>query len=432
MKNKGIRSMSYMALYVALYVVLKWVGNMIPQMVGTAAGLGLSAITKSPLPAQILGLGQMGALTASTAGASMKEARDAGATNGEVWATGLADAAIEFATEAIPFKGYLSPLVKQMKSKTGKAIADVIVDKKSPARKELQNLLDKANAQLGGKLFTAENAAKYIDNVLKEGASEFTAEALQAITPMLYAEPENYPTLWEVFSNGLEGLKGGIFMGSVLGGVANAATNKAQRDRRKEQGFVNVAEVKVSEDSDETTIAEVIDYDDQADRASILINGEIMPLENASKNVVNQEVFTFEEFDRGQVDMEHAESYDRGRNIATPQEKNDALNDLEAQEVNIRQRYSLDPDADVYEFMGGDPIAYAMNETDTELRSEILDLVNAKAVYDGMTDGINDMEIPEKVHVKDGNEIYDLAGRRIQRPTRRGIYIVGGRKQVVK
>ncbi|MBP5771174.1 MAG: hypothetical protein J6W75_07400, partial [Bacteroidaceae bacterium] len=53
-------------------------------------------------------------------------------------------------------------------------------------------------------------------------------------------------------------------------------------------------------------------------------------------------------------------------------------------------------------------------------------------ISEGMTDGINDMEIPEKVHVKDGNDIYDLAGRRIQRPTRRGIYIVGGRKQVVK
>lgn len=412
-----------------------WVGNMIPQMVGTAAGLGLSAITKSPLPAQILGLGQMGALTASTAGASMKEARDAGATNGEVWATGLADAAIEFATEAIPFKGYLSPLVKQMKSKTGKAIADVIVDKKSPARKELQNLLDKANAQLGGKLFTTENAAKYLDDVLKEGASEFTAEALQTITPMLYAEPENYPTLWEVFSNGIEGLKGGIFMGSVLGGVANAATNKAQRDRRKEQGFVNVAEVKVSEDSDETTIAEVIDYDDQADRASILINGEIMPLENASKNIVNQEVFTFEEFDRGQVDMEHAESYDRGRNIATPQEKNDALNDLEAQEANIRQRYSLDPDADVYEFMGGDPIAYAMNETDTELRSEILDLVNAKAVYDGMTDGINEriattIEESDRLidsHVnKDDNLIHTATLKGVDENSDRKVYIISG------
>ena len=53
-------------------------------------------------------------------------------------------------------------------------------------------------------------------------------------------------------------------------------------------------------------------------------------------------------------------------------------------------------------------------------------------IFEGMTDGINDMEIPEKGHAKDGNDVYDLAGRRIHRPTRRGLYIVGGRKQVVK
>ncbi|MBR3794193.1 MAG: hypothetical protein IKK27_09735, partial [Alistipes sp.] len=228
-----------------------WVGNMVPQMAGTLAGLGLSAVTKSPVPAQVLGLGQMGALTASTAGASMKEARDAGATNGEVWATGLADAAVELATEAIPFKRYISPLVNQARIKVVKEMADAVLDGKSPARNELQELLAKANEQLGGKLFSNKNVWDYIEDVGAEGLSEFAAEALQTITPMIYAEPENYPTLWEVVNNGVEGLKGGIFMGAVLGGASNAATNKAQRDRRKQQGFVDVAEVKFSDEQND-------------------------------------------------------------------------------------------------------------------------------------------------------------------------------------
>lgn len=369
-----------------------WVGNMIPQMVGTTAGLGLSAVTKSPLPAQILGLGQMGALTASTAGASMKEARDAGATNGEVWATGLTDAVIELATEAIPFKGYLSPLLKQAKAKTAKAMADAVLDGKSPARKELQDLLTKANEQLGGKLFTKENAAKYIDDVLKEGASEFAAEALQTITPMLYAEPENYPTLWEVFSNGVEGLKGGIFMGAVLGGASNAATNKAQRDRRKEQGFVDVAEVKFSNEQNDTGIAEVLSYDPKTNQASVLFEGEIIPIDNASENIINSHRFTFDEFDRGQIDLEQAESYDNGRNLETPQEKNDAYNMYEYQAQNMRRIFGLDEDADVDAFIGDDPYSFAITRRNENLDvgQAVLDYLNAKATKDGLYDQVND------------------------------------------
>lgn len=133
--------------------------------------------------------------------------------------------------------------------------------------------------------------------------------------------------------------------------------------------------------------------------------------------------------------VEVADSYDKGRNIATPQEKNDALNDLEAQEANIRQRYGLDPDADVNEFMGGDPIAFAMNEQDTELRSEVLDFVNAKAVYDGLTDGINEriattIEESDRLidsHVnKDDNLIHTATLKGVDEKSDRKVYIISG------
>ncbi len=369
-----------------------WVGNMVPQMAGTLAGLGLSAVTKSPVPAQVLGLGQMGALTASTAGASMKEARDAGATNGEVWATGLADAAVELATEAIPFKRYISPLVNQARTKVVKEMADAVLDGKSPARNELQELLAKANEQLGGKLFSNKNVWDYIEDVGAEGLSEFAAEALQTITPMIYAEPENYPTLWEVVNNGVEGLKGGIFMGAVLGGASNAATNKAQRDRRKQQGFVDVAEVKFSDEQNDTGIAEVLSYDPKTNQASVLFDGEIIPIDNASENIINSHRFTFDEFDRGQIDMEQAESYENGRSLETPQEKNDAYNMYEYQAQNMRRIFGLDEDADVDAFIGDDPLGFAMqrrNENPDDGQA-VLDYLNAKATHDGVLDTVND------------------------------------------
>ena len=369
-----------------------WVGNMVPQMAGTLAGLGLSAVTKSPVPAQVLGLGQMGALTASTAGAAMKEARDAGATNGEVWATGLADAAVELATEAIPFKRYISPLVNQARTKVAKEMVDAVLDGKSPARNELQELLTKANEQLGGKLFSKKNVWDYIEDVGAEGLSEFTAEALQTITPMIYAEPENYPTLWEVVNNGVEGLKGGIFMGAILGGASNAATNKAQRDRRKQQGFVDVAEVKFSDEQNDTGIAEVLSYDPKTNQASVLFDGEVIPIDNASENIINSHRFTFDEFDRGQIDMEQAESYENGRSLETPQEKNDAYNMLEAQTQNMRRIFGLDEDADVDAYLGDDPLGFAMqrrNENPDDGQA-VLDYLNAKATRDGMLDATND------------------------------------------
>lgn len=369
-----------------------WVGNMVPQMAGTLAGLGLSAVTKSPVPAQVLGLGQMGALTASTAGAAMKEARDAGATNGEVWATGLADAAVELATEAIPFKRYISPLVNQARTKVAKEMVDAVLDGKSPARNELQELLTKANEQLGGKLFSKKNVWDYIEDVGAEGLSEFTAEALQTITPKIYAEPENYPTLWEVVNNGVEGLKGGIFMGAILGGASNAATNKAQRDRRKQQGFVDVAEVKFSDEQNDTGIAEVLSYDPKTNQASVLFDGEVIPIDNASENIINSHRFTFDEFDRGQIDMEQAESYENGRSLETPQEKNDAYNMYESQAQNMRRVFGLNEDEDVDAFIGDDPLGFAMqrrNENPDDGQA-VLDYLNAKATRDGMLDATND------------------------------------------
>lgn len=139
--------------------------------------------------------------------------------------------------------------------------------------------------------------------------------------------------------------------------------------------------------------------------------------------------------------VEVADSYDKGRNIATPQEKNDALNDLEAQEANIREqliRYGYDSDADIDEYLGSNPIGKAQeirNEGDLELADSILGYMNAKAVYDGMTDGINEriattIEESDRLidsHInKDDNLIHAAILKGVDDNSDRKVYIISG------
>ena len=104
-----------------------WVGNLVPQMIPSAAAIGLSFATKNPKYAKLVGNIGMGAMTVSTAGQSMKEARDAGASTGQVWAVGIADGAIEYATERIPFDNYTKRLFNGTKKQVGKELADAVV-----------------------------------------------------------------------------------------------------------------------------------------------------------------------------------------------------------------------------------------------------------------------------------------------------------------
>lgn len=367
-------------------------GEMIPQMVGTLAGLGLSAVTKSPLPAQALGLGQMAALTASTAGSSMKEARDAGASTPQVWGAGLADAVVELATEAIPFKRLTRGISANAKRKIGEGIADAMSNPNSPAGKELQNLLTRANKKLGGKLLSGKSAKEFIEQAGIEGMSEFTAEALQTITPMLYEEPENYPTFSEIFNAGLEGFKGGVFMGGILGGASQVATNRTQRDRRKQQGYVDVAEVQLNNGVE---LVEVLNYDRDNDVVEVIYDNEVVPVQNASQNILRGHRYTYEEFEKGVADGESEIAYEKGRATETPAEKNDAYNRYKAEEENMRNIFSLSADTDVEEYissLSANPYDFAIKqrEKDEEVGQATLDFLNTKAELDGILDRTND------------------------------------------
>lgn len=95
---------------------------------------------------------------------------------------------------------------------------------------------------------------------------------------------------------------------------------------------------------------------------------------------------------REQVEIE--QSYDNGYTLETSQELNDAKTMLETQAENIRALYALDPDADVDEFLGEDPIEGIMMSLNAgaseEEQQAKMDYLNAKATYDGMIQRVRD------------------------------------------
>ena len=366
-----------------------WVGNLIPQMIPSAAAIALSAVTKNPKYAKLIGHLGMGTMTASTAGQSMKEARDAGASGSEVWAVGIADGIIEYATEKIPFDRYTTRLFNGTKRKVGQELTNAVVDNNSPARNELEKLLTEANKKLGGKLLNGKTVKDYATDVLAEGASEFTAEALQTITPMIYENPDDYPTITEILQNGWEGAKAGLFMGSVLGGASKIAEHQQQRSRRQQQGFVDVAQVQVKDDGT-AEVGEVIGVNNENGNLSMLIDGEVK--EFAPESVIERHRFSFEEFDTGVMQMEENEAYDNGYSLETPQEKNDAQNMFEYQQQQMRQYFGLGEDGDVDAFLGDDPIAglQRVAANDREAGQVVLDYLNAKATVDGVFQRMSD------------------------------------------
>lgn len=228
-----------------------WVGGMIPQMIGTGAGIVASLNPYTRWLARPLGMTNMAFLTGATSGMSMAEARQYAEekglpiNEGDVWRTGVVDAAIEYGTEKIPFNRYFGRVQDVTKKIISKGVADAALNNDA-VQNEVSDLLQRASKEFRNGLFTKENLKEYLKDVGTEGVSEFMAEALQTLSPIIYQNPEDYPTLTEVLNNGLEGAKGGLFMGAFLGGgslySANRMQNYANRKRRESQGAVSFIE----------------------------------------------------------------------------------------------------------------------------------------------------------------------------------------------
>ena len=293
-----------------------WLGGLAPQMVGNASAIALAYLSKGRSArvssalmgtSKALGLGSMATMTGSTAGMSMVEARQNGASDFEVWATGLADAAIEWLTEKIPFDRYTKKIYKGAKGKMTKGAAEALSS--DAGKVELEKLLNEANKKLGGKLFSGKNALEYIKSVGIEAGSEALAEGLQTITPMIYQNPEEYPTLAEIWGNSIEGMKGGLVMGAFLGGASNATSHALNKERRKNQGYVDVAMVQFGKNSD-PEVVEVLSVSDDTNLATVLRDGEQV---NIDKNAIQSGYsyrFSYADFENARLTQKEDEAID--------------------------------------------------------------------------------------------------------------------------
>ena len=285
-----------------------WLGENMVQMIPSASALLIGAITRSPAAAKVVGGLGIGAMTAATSGQSMYDARQAGASDYETRKTGVVDGMIEVITEKIPFDRYTKRIVGKAKKEVAEQMARALSDKNSPAREELQELLTRANRLLGGKLFSKKTAQEYIADIMAEGASEFTAEALQTMSSIIYEEPENYPEFSEIMSNGFQALLAGAFMGSVLGGSSLALGSQQNKQRRKEQGFVKIGLIDNGDNG--MDIGEIAAYDPE--RQMFTITDGINSYEVGRNKIKQTFDYTYEEFESARYRQLEDEAIDNG------------------------------------------------------------------------------------------------------------------------
>lgn len=286
-----------------------WLGENTVQMIPSASALIVGALTKSPAAARAIGMIGMGGMTAATSGSSMYEAREAGASDLETHKVGVVDGAIEYITEKLPFDNYTNWMVGKTKGKVATEVARALRSKNSPVRAEMEELLTMANKELGGKLFSKKNAAAYIADMIAEGASEFTAEASQTMTRLMYDNPDLFPLLGEALANGWQGALAGFFMGGVLGGASKTMEHHQNRERRQKQGYVDVGLVNFgTAENPDNDIVEVISVSEDTDLAQVLRDGAII---NVNKNAIGQQYrYSYEAFEAGRMRVLESEALD--------------------------------------------------------------------------------------------------------------------------
>lgn len=368
-----------------------WVGNIAPQMVPSAIAMAASVATKNPAYLKAIAATNLGTMAASTAGLSMSEARKHGASDLQAWGVGLLDGGIEMWTEKIPLDRYTKRLLGFNSKAVKKAATEALTNPNSPAKQELQRLLQQARKKLGGKLFAGKNAKEFAGDILAEGLSEFTAEALETITPMIYQNPEEYPTLSEIFMNGLEGAKAGVFMGSVLGSASKGLQYAQNKQRIKQQGYIDVAQVQNSEDPLDASIVEVLGRDN--DGGIVVRDGdEVRTVNNSDIQMSHR--FTYDEFRKAKVeydgDSDEALSDAIDDNTAAGYNAADeqAAVDFGAEYNAAKEKAGGTFDDSTLELLDNNPV-YALAQmrrdgqyTDDEL-SAAVEYVNAKAARDG-------------------------------------------------
>ncbi|WP_294477058.1 LPD38 domain-containing protein [uncultured Bacteroides sp.] len=360
-----------------------WVGNIVPQMIGNVAGIAASVSPWTRWLARPLGVANLGMLTASSSGSAMADAREYAeqtgkqVSEGDVLRVGAISGTIEAGTEMLPYGRFFGGIHNSVAKKLGKEVTNAIAGNPA-ARRELSSLLRDAGSELSTKLFTKEAGKRFIGDVSIEGFSEFLAEGGGTLVPMIYQNPEDYPTLYEVLQNGWEGAKAGIFMGSILGGASSTIGHYQNRARRKQQGKMMLADTKDG-------VLEVVGQ--TGEDKYMAVDGKGMPHEITRDMVNDFEVVDFQEFDtycKAQTEENLQKAVENGRSLA---EDMDRTKKHAAKLELDKASRGLTPEM-IEEMDGVSPTDYLASHED--VAEQVLPYLNAKAKYEGLIQGVRE------------------------------------------
>lgn len=412
-----------------------WFGNLLPQMVPNIAAVASSLHPATrPLARPLAQIG-MGGMTASAAGQAMAEARQYSEqegkkiSDGDIWKSGITSGAIEYATEKIPLDYFFGWLKKPgVKNSIGNAVGKVVADNPT-ARQEMSKLAEKASRELGADAFGRKTLLQLAKDSSVEGASEFAAEYLGAFVPVIYQNPEDYPTLSEALRNGFEGAKAGLFMGGVIGGPNRIASNYVNKKRRQAQGAVYVVESK------DGNISEVLGLDKNNNLIVQDFDGNQSSL--AQSNIAEYTSIPFEQFSKGfsdQVNNIAEKSREEGYSIEDPTQKNQAKMLYDKSREGVESIWGGDPDEELLKY-GNTPAeqlqSLSESGADEKTIQAVSDYINARSAYEGMIDKViesvdlkiaQDRETIQSNANKDGN-VYSA---KIHGRDETEYYIVGG------
>jgi len=229
-----------------------WValGGLAPMLATTGISVGMTAATKNPKYAEAFGKATFAAFAASSAGAAMDEARKAGANDDQTMTAGLVSAAIMYGIGKIPFNQITSKAAATAQTSAMRSAMSALENPqvRAAAEKEMQKLLKQA-ADAAGVSF--EHYAKNVLTQVGESVASFaTMGGLEAIVPLIYEDPEEYPVLNNIAQGVIGGVRDGVVMGVVFGGATSGQEYIARRKDFKKHGGAAAAVVDLGKSSE--------------------------------------------------------------------------------------------------------------------------------------------------------------------------------------
>ena len=285
-----------------------------------ALALGVS-VAGAPEVGAAISKGATVGLVGGSMGEAGMRAREAGANDEQVKQTMLATGAIEALVMKFSLGKFTNRLSKQAALSFEGNIMSALKNGQSEA---VEGELAKALWQTyqRNKIPTTRefvtNAAKQIViDAATSGGTRAIGDALQTAVPVIYQNPEDYPTLGQYLESAATGFKNGAIMGAFLG--AETQAGKAIRMRSVRAPYVSrnggVRLVVLTDGKGVSVVEQIGDVDPTTGNIKVAINDNVV--EMPAKNVVASTEIPFAEFESARSQWNADSAYEQGYKMLT-------------------------------------------------------------------------------------------------------------------